>query len=85
MKIETMYFENGQWKYDNESIHDKNNVDLILVFGVTDTLQNNKDYEFFSAKYKNAQIVGSSSAGNILGAKVHESSIVATAISFMVV
>lgn len=81
MKIESMFFKNT-WEYNNETIKDKDTVDLVLLFGTTENLQKNNHYEFFKEKYKNSQIIGSSSSGNVLGAKVHEAEVVATIIKF---
>ena len=81
MQIETMYFNEEKWHYENESIQNKSDVDLVLIFGATDVLEKNIHYTFFAKQYKNAQIIGSSSAGNVLGAKVSDKDVVATAIS----
>ena len=81
MQIETMYFSEEKWHYENESIQNKLDVDLVLIFGATDVLEKNIHYTFFAKQYKNAQIIGASSAGNVLGAKVSDKDVVATAIS----
>ena len=81
MQIETMYFSEEKWHYENESIQNKSDVDLVLIFGATDVLEKNIHYTFFAKQYKNAQIIGASSAGNVLGAKVSDKDVVATAIS----
>lgn len=81
MKIESMFF-NNTWQYNNETIKDKDQADLVLLFGNTESLEKNNHYDFFKTKYKNAQVIGSSSSGNVLGAKVHEAEVVATIIKF---
>lgn len=81
MKIESLSYNNEKWHYENESIEDKNTIDLVLLFGDTDTLSKNQHYSFLQKKYPKAQIIGSSSSGNVLGAKLNENEIVATAIS----
>jgi len=82
MQIETLYFDNENWNFEKEIFSEKSDVDLVLVFGDTDTFAQTTHYEYFKNLYPNAQIVGSSSAGNVLGTEVSESSVVATAVSF---
>jgi len=81
MKIESLSYSNEKWNYENESIEDKSTIDLVLLFGDTDTLSSDEHYSFFQDRYPNAQVIGSSSSGNVLGAKLNENMIVATAIS----
>lgn len=81
MQIETMFYSENKWEYEEESIEDKKSVDLVLIFGNTDILEKGGFYTYFKEKYKNAQIVGSSSSGNILGTKVSDKEVVATAVS----
>ena len=57
MQIETMYFSKEKWHYENESIQNKSDVDLVLIFGATDVLEKNIHYTFFAKQYKNAQII----------------------------
>ena len=81
MQIETLNFSD-KWNLDNEVIIDKSGVQLVLVFGDTDTLAKNDPYDTLKALYPNAHIVGSSSAGNVLGPQISESAMVASAIYF---
>ncbi len=81
MQVETMIFNEEKWQYESETIEDKASVDLVLLFGNTDVLQQSGHYAFFHDRYKNAQIIGSSSSGNVLGAKVSDEDVVATAIN----
>jgi len=82
MQIETLYFNDENWNFENETLSNKDEVDLVLVFGDTDVFASKKHYEYFKNLYPNADIVGSSSSGNVLGTQVSESSVVATAVSF---
>lgn len=82
MQIETMYFSEERWQYESELIENKADADLVLIFGNTDILEKNIHYTFFANQYKNAQIIGSSSSGNVLGPVVSTKDVVATIISF---
>ncbi len=82
MQIETLYFNDKTWNYEEESFSNKEQIDLVLVFGDTDTFADPMHYNYLKELYPNADIVGSSSSGNVLDTQVSEHSIVATAISF---
>jgi len=82
MTIETLYFDNENWNFENELVSDKNTINLVLVFGDTDVFENPAHYEYLKNLYPNADIVGSSSAGHVLGPEVSQRSIVASAIHF---
>ena len=82
MTIENLTYTTTTWNCDNETINSKDKVQLVLAFGDTDTFVNPEHYDYLQARYPNAHIVGSSSSGNVLGAQVSESSVIATAIFF---
>jgi len=82
MRIESLYYNSAQWKFQEETIEKKSDVNLVMAFGDTDTFEDPKHYEYLRSLYPNADIVGSSSSGNVLGPQISEKSIVATAISF---
>ncbi|MDB2562486.1 FIST C-terminal domain-containing protein [Sulfurimonas sp.] len=82
MKTESLYYDNTQWQFETQTIENKSDVTLVMAFGDTDTFEDSKHYEYLKNLYPNADIVGSSSSGNVLGAQISERSIVATAISF---
>ena len=82
MKIESLFYDNNKWSYEEENINDKKSVQLVLTFGDTDAFASSEHYEYLKTLYPNADIVGSSSSGNVLGAQVSEKSIVASAIEF---
>ncbi len=81
MQTETLAYNNGAWK-TNDNISDKDSVDLVTVFGETEEFVQGKHYDYLRERYPKAHIVGCSSSGNILGAEISESSMVATAVSF---
>jgi len=82
MTIETLYFDNENWNFENELVSDKNTINLVLVFGDTDVFENPAHYEYLKNLYPNADIVGSSTAGHVLGPVVSNKCIVASAIHF---
>jgi len=83
MKVENLTYYDNKWNFENESIDNKDDVDLVLLFGNTDYLSSDTNYYALLRKeYLNAKIIGSSSSGNVLGSKLSEHKIVATAISF---
>lgn len=82
MKLESLYFDNKQWHFENETIENKNDVNLVLAFGDTDVFEESQHYEYLKSIYPNADIVGSSTSGNVLGTQVSQKSVVATAITF---
>jgi hypothetical protein len=73
--------KDSQW-ITKDAIEDSTSVDLVTIFGDTDEFIITKHYEFLRSKYPNAQILGCSSAGNIQGEAISNSSLVVTAISF---
>lgn len=81
MTIENLTY-NNTWSCENNTINNKNDVQLVLAFGDTDTFVYPEHYEYLKTRYPNAHIVGSSSAGNVLGAQLSESNLIATAIFF---
>ena len=81
MDFETVKYENKQWRIE-ENILDKNCVDIVFVFGDRVCMKSGESFESLKALYPNADIIGCSSSGNILGASISQSSMIATAISF---
>ncbi|MGB5866520.1 MAG: FIST N-terminal domain-containing protein [Arcobacteraceae bacterium] len=81
MQIESLSYDNQKWHYEDETIENKSSVELVLLFGDTDVLHKNEHYAFLQNTYPNAQVIGSSSSGNVLGAKLSNNEIIATAIS----
>ncbi len=81
MKIDTLHFEDKEWIIDKSEC-DKNSVDIIFVFGSLSTIENYNHYALLKRKYPNADVVGTSTAGNIFDDGVSEYSAVANAISF---
>lgn len=82
MIIESLYYDNEKWQFENECIEIKEDVDLVMAFGDTDVFEEAEHYKYLRSLYPNAEIIGSSSSGNVLGAQISQKSIVATAINF---
>jgi len=80
MKIETLKYENEQWQID-ENISDKNSVNIVFIFGDRECVKSKTIYTELKKIYANAEIVGCSSSGNILGDSISSSSMIATAMS----
>ena len=60
----------------------KERFDLVLVFGGRDTLENPGHYDDVVSMYPGAQVVMCSTAGEILGDRVMDGSLVLTALGF---
>jgi len=81
MKLETLKYINKQWQIE-ENILDKNKVDIVFTFGNRECIKKQKNFKTLKNIYPNAQIVGCSSSGNILGESISQESMIATALSF---
>ena len=81
MKIDKLRFNNESWRVETSECN-ANDVDIVFVFGNSEAIKNNNHSKLLKKLYPNAQIVGTSTAGNILDDGLSESEVVATAISF---
>ena len=79
MKSKLHHLIDGQWKY-SEAALDASKCQLVLAFGAPELLKMPQHYEHLRALYPNADIVSSSTAGEILQDGVYDDSIVAIAI-----
>lgn len=84
MNIETLAYKNNNWdKLSGDLIEEqRKNVDIVFIFGTTDSIKINDRYFEIKEMYPNAKIVGSSTSGNIVAAEVSTYDITATAVSF---
>jgi hypothetical protein len=80
MKIDTLDFTNNSWHLGRQQIANKTCCQVVFVFGDSDVIQGDHVFEALRTLYPNAKIIGSSSSGNILGATITTSHIVATAV-----
>jgi hypothetical protein len=81
MITEALAYKNGSWEAV-DTITDKESVSLVTVFGETEEFVKNEHYDYLRGRYPKAHITGCSSSGNILGAEISESTMVATAVKF---
>lgn len=82
MKIDKLHFKDNDWILDGEIECDSNDVDIVFVFGDIQLIREHDHTALLKQKYPNANIVGTSTAGNILDDVVSEYPGVATAVSF---
>lgn len=84
MKVEQKkYVTDTGWSVlKNDPDFDHSRCQLVLVFGTKSLLQSDKLRQNIRDCYKNADIVYSSTSGQILGTKVSENSIVLSALIF---
>ena len=81
MLIENLRLQNGNWKVDGDNLS-AYDVNLVSVFGDTKEFANDVHFDFLKNKYPNAHIIGCSSAGNVLGSEISDSTMIATAVCF---
>jgi hypothetical protein len=79
MKTKQHHFANGTWK-DHSSDLNADKCQLVLVFGSAGVIVKPEVYQHLRSIYPNANIVFSSTAGEILGDSVFDDSAVATAV-----
>ena len=79
MKTAQHHFVEGQWIDRNATI-DANKCQLVLAFGSSELLTDPENFNHLRKLYPNADIVTSSTAGEIIQDGVFDDSIVATAI-----
>jgi hypothetical protein len=81
MTIETLKYIDKKWKIEENKLNTKP-VDIVFIFGDRDTIKQADIYEKLKTVYPEADIVGCTSSGNILGESISDAPIVATAVSF---
>lgn len=80
MKVENLKLVNDQWQHIGKKQNIENDATIVFIFGDTRTFKQPEYFHQLKAKYSNAQIIGCSSSGNILGAEVADAPLIATAI-----
>ncbi len=73
---------NDGWKVIGNSTDSLNNADLVLIFGGNNALKDKNKFDEIKSWYPNANIVSSSTAGEIVGTEVSDDGLVLTAIKF---
>jgi hypothetical protein len=83
MNVSSYIFREGKFeKSDKLNVTTDENAHLVLGFGAKHLITNQKIYELIVSKFKNAELLLCSTAGEIFGSEVFDDSIVLTAISF---
>ncbi len=82
MKLEQIRWGNDVWDVVRSEIDSRDQVQLVLVFGHPDSMKAPERFDELRGLYPNANIVGASTAGNVLDADVSDDDIVATAVFF---
>ncbi len=84
MKIEQLRWTTSDWQRieNSEATNPNPSVQLVLVFGQTDRLTSESWQTDLNSLYPQAQVLGCSTAGEILETRVTDDAIVATAIEF---
>lgn len=83
MHIHQIAFEENKWsKISDNDINNTNKIQLVLAFGERKCLEEVKPYEYIRSIYANAEIIISSTAGEIYRDKVYNNTIIVTAIQF---
>jgi len=81
MIVETLKYIDNLWQHEtNPTIRTEANI--IFLFGDREAIKKEGVYLELKELYPNAEIVGCSSSGNILGNSISDASIIATAVSF---
>ena len=81
MKIQTLIYDKT-WQTVDDNQLDKTKVDIVFLFASRKALEDEKRVLEIQELFPNANIVGSSSSGNVLDAELSQYELVATAISF---
>ncbi|MCK4709664.1 MAG: FIST C-terminal domain-containing protein [Gammaproteobacteria bacterium] len=81
MLIDTLIYSDN-WNLEKSAISKREEADLVFLFGDTDTIKSESVFAELKELYPGAQIVGASSAGNILGGEILNSPVIATAAQF---
>lgn len=79
MRTAQHHLIDGQWKDSGAAIN-QHNCQLVLAFGSSDLLTDPQNFDHLRKLYPNADIITSSTAGEIIQDGVFDNSIVATAI-----
>lgn len=84
MQLATWIYQEGAWIREGGALEAQNfaEVQLLLIFGDTDTLEQAEPYATMHGLFPSAHIVGASSSGNILGARIIDAPLCATAVWF---
>ena len=83
MKTQQLCFLNKEWsEFKTDEGFNASYAQLVLAFGASELISNSSVYTYLQSKYKGANIVLSSTSGEIIGESVHDHSVVVTAVQF---
>ena len=82
MQLDTLVFDNNDWKFQKRANDNPLSAEIVFIFGDREAFKINDPYTKMRKIYPNAEIVGCSSSGNILGDQVSSAPMVATATTF---
>ncbi|MBU0468207.1 MAG: FIST C-terminal domain-containing protein, partial [Candidatus Omnitrophica bacterium] len=82
MKLEQICWKNAEkgWEVIKSELDPSDQVQLVIAFGHPDLCKSAEHYDSLKSRYPDAQIVGGSTAGNVLGTSLSDNDIVATAV-----
>jgi len=81
MIIERLKYINGQWEIEEDRLKGKS-ADIVFIFGDRNIIKKSDTYTKLKILYPQADIVGCSTGGNILGDSINLARAVATAVYF---
>ena len=82
MEIETIELVNNQFQTIQAHTSGEFSPQVVFLFGDTDVFKQPQYYADIQQRYPNADILGCSSSGSIMGVEVSQSPIIATAVQF---
>jgi hypothetical protein len=83
MQTQQLHFLRNEWKTKKSSTgFSANEAQLVTLFGSREMIGTPQIYEHVAALYPNAQIVSSSTAGEIIDEEVFDDSVIVTAMQF---
>jgi len=82
MKIDSLKCIDDSWQVSESQIDNKEDANIVFLFGDSDAVESATNFEAVKAMYPNADIVGTSSSGNIQGIEISDAVIIGTAVQF---
>ena len=82
MKIDSLKCIDDSWQVSESQIDNKEDANIVFLFGDSDAVKSASNFEAVKAMYPNADIVGTSSSGNIQGIEISDAVIIGTAVQF---
>ena len=82
MQAEQLVFRAGEWETTKHQVPSQTSASLVLVFGGRDALSHGAYLSALREHYPHADIVSCSTGGQVIGTRVLDDEIVASALSF---